>query len=190
MRVLVTGGAGFIGANLARRMSRSHPDWEIMALDNLRRRGAELNLDALVECSAEPSGLAGVDGSPDYVVKSNPLGASNCLELARRPSAYVVFLSTRRVYPVAALTSLALNEADTRSSWAATQPVPGASPNGISDQFPLDGARTLYGTTRLTAELLIAEYREAYGLKAVINRCGVFAAPWPMGEVAQGAFTL
>ncbi len=216
MRVLITGGAGFIGANLAVGLSERQPDWKLMAADNLRRRGAELNLtrlrqagvafthadvrvlddllalggfDAVVECSAEPSALAGVDGSPDYLVQSNLVGAYHCLELARRSHAHLVFLSTSRVYPVEALCGLAFDETETRFELRADQPVPGASAAGISEAFPLDGARTLYGSTKLAAELLIAEYRATYGLSAVINRCGVIAGPWQMGKVDQGVFT-
>jgi CDP-paratose 2-epimerase len=44
MRVLVAGGAGFVGANLALGLAARHPDCTISALDNLRRRGSELNL--------------------------------------------------------------------------------------------------------------------------------------------------
>src|SRR5271169_1081205 len=46
-RVLVTGGAGFIGASLAVGLAKRHPQWEVFALDNLRRRGSELNLPRL-----------------------------------------------------------------------------------------------------------------------------------------------
>jgi CDP-paratose 2-epimerase len=216
MRVLITGGAGFIGSAVALGLASRHPDWDLSVLDNLHRRGAELNLprlreagvqfvhgdirvaedlmaireiDALVECSAEPSALAGVDGSPAYVVQSNLVGAYNCLELARREKAYVVFLSTSRVYPVHPLRSLNLEESESRFNLAAEQPFPGVSSAGIAETFPLDGARTLYGTTKLAAELLIEEYREAYGLRAVIDRCGVIAGPWQMGKVDQGVFT-
>jgi CDP-paratose 2-epimerase len=216
MRVLVTGGAGFVGSNIALGLAERHPDWEIVALDNLRRRGSELSLprlraadirfahgdvrvpddllglpdlDVLVECSAEPSALAGFGGSPDYVVSSNLLGAYHCLELARRREAYVVFLSSSRVYPVAALRSLALEETDTRFEFSDVQALTGASPAGIDERFPLDGARTLYGATKLAAELLVEEYRDAYRLRAVVDRCGVIAGPWQMGKVDQGVFT-
>jgi CDP-paratose 2-epimerase len=216
MRVLVTGGAGFVGANLAIALAQRHPDWEVLALDNLYRRGSELNLgrlsaagvsfvhgdvrqpgdlhaagavDALVECSAEPSVLAGTGGSPDYVVQTNLLGAYHCLEYARACGARVVFLSTSRVYPVAALRAMRLEEAETRFVIAEQQDLPGVSPEGVSEALPLEGARTVYGTTKLAAELLVAEYAESYGLQAVVDRFGVIAGPWQMGRVDQGVFT-
>ena len=66
-------------------------------------------IDALVECSAEPSALAGsADGATDYPVRTNLLGAWHCLELARRDRAHVVFLSTSRVYPIKPLQQLAI----------------------------------------------------------------------------------
>jgi CDP-paratose 2-epimerase len=215
-RVLITGGAGFVGANVALAFASRHPGWQIVALDNLKRRGSELNLprlreagvsfvhgdvrqfadldgvgefDAIVECSAEPSVLAGVDGAPDYLIQSNLVGAYHCLEAARRRGAFLVFLSTSRVYPVVPLETLKLEEVETRFELADSQSVAGVSRLGVSEGMPLEGARTLYGMTKLSAEMLIEEYRAAYGLRAVVNRCGVIAGPWQMGKVDQGVFT-
>lgn len=215
-RVLVTGGAGFVGANVCVALAERHPGWELVALDNLHRAGSELNLprleaagvefvradvrelaaldavgpiDALVECSAEPSALVGMSGDTSYPFETNLVGAYNCLELARRHEAQMVFLSTSRVYPYRALSDLPLSEAPTRYELAAGQQLPGVSTAGISERFPLDGPRTLYGATKLAAELLIAEYAANFGLRAAINRCGVIAGPWQMGRVDQGVFT-
>ena len=215
-RLLITGGAGFVGSNLAVSLASCHPDWEILALDNLYRRGSELNLPrlekagvefvcgdvrspedlerasgltAIIECSAEPSVMSGVDGDTSYLVNTNLTGAYNCLELARKVGAFMVFLSTSRVYPIELQLSLALAEAPTRFELASSQQIPGVSSAGISEEFPLTGARTLYGTTKLTAELLIEEYRAAFGVRAVVDRCGVIAGPWQMGKVDQGVFT-
>lgn len=215
-RLLITGGAGFVGSNLAVTLASRRPEWEIVALDNLHRRGSELNLErlekagvefvrgdvrtpedleripaptAIVECSAEPSVMSGVDGNTSYLLHTNLTGAYNCLELARRTGAFMLFLSTSRVYPVAPQLALRLEETETRFELAREQPVAGASAAGISEAFPLTGARTLYGTTKLAAELLIEEYRAAFGLRAVVDRCGVIAGPWQMGKVDQGVFT-
>jgi CDP-paratose 2-epimerase len=216
-RVLITGGAGFVGANLAVALARSHPDWELVALDNLYRRGSELNLprlgeagvefvradvrdreallglvpvDAVVECSAEPSALMEPDGETAYPVETNLMGAFNCLELARRDSAQLVFLSTSRVYPYGALGEIAYREGATRFEIDAEQELSGISPRGVSEDFPLTGPRTLYGATKLAAELLIAEYAARWDIPAVVDRCGVIAGPWQMGRVDQGVFGL
>jgi CDP-paratose 2-epimerase len=216
VRVVVTGGAGFVGASVCLALAKRNRGWELLAFDNLKRRGSELNLprlreagvrfihgdvrepadlmavpriDALVECSAEPSVLAGYGVEADYVVRTNLLGAYHCLELARRDDAIFVFLSTSRIYPIDALNRLKLTETETRLELAPDQELPGVSEAGISEAFPLDGARTLYGTTKLSGELLVAEYADAFGLRTVIDRCGVIAGPWQMGKVDQGVFT-
>ena len=41
----------------------------------------------ILECSAEPSVLAGVGGSPEYVINTNLMGTINCLEVARQQNA-------------------------------------------------------------------------------------------------------
>ena len=215
MRVLVTGGAGFVGGNVAVHLAQ-RGDWEVVALDNLHRPGSELNLprldtagvrcvrgyvrepddlaavgrvDALVECSAEPSVLAGVDGAVDYLVQTNLLGAYTCLEHCRRHDAQLVFLSTSRVYPHTRLGAVELDETETRFVPRPEQEQPGITAAGVSEAFPLDGPRTLYGATKLAAELLIAEYAQVFGLRTVVNRFGVIAGPWQMGQVDQGIVT-
>jgi CDP-paratose 2-epimerase len=209
-RLLVTGGAGFVGSNLAIALA-ADPDVEVLVLDNLHRRGSELNLprlaeagvefargdvrepqdlnrlprlDLVVECSAEPSVVSGAAGDTSFVVHTNLTGAYNCLELARRDRAGMVFLSTSRVYPIAALSSIRLEEKETRYAIAAHQELDGVTAAGISERFPMQGPRTLYGTT-----LMIDEYRASFGLRAVIDRCGVIAGPLQIGKVDQGVFT-
>ena len=215
--ILVTGGAGFVGSHLALGLRRERAQDRVVALDNLRRRGSELNLsrlreggveflhgdirnpedvdaagpvDLIVECSAEPSVLAGYDASPRYVVDTNLNGTVNCLELARKHGAGIVFLSTSRVYPMAPLNAAAYVEEETRFSLCAEQTTPGLSERGISEAFPLEGVRSLYGTTKLCSELLLYEYLEMYNLRGVVNRCGVLTGPWQMGKVDQGVVAL
>lgn len=214
---LVTGGAGFVGSSLALRLKRDHAEARVIAFDNLKRRGSELNLsrlaaggvefvhgdvrhkadlalpaplDCLIECSAEASVLAGYDGAPDYVIDTNLVGAVNCLELARRHGATFLFLSTSRVYPIRTINGLEAHETDTRFELDDVQSVRGASAEGISEEFPLEGGRSIYGASKLAAELLIQEYVDVYGLRAVINRCGVLAGAWQMGKVDQGVVAL
>ena len=216
--VLIAGGAGFVGSNLAIALRTRYNDARIIAVDNLRRRGSEWNLprlaahrieflhadirrpddlefprarfDLVVDCSAEPAVLAAYDKGPSYVIDTNLAGTVNLLEVARHHGAAVVFLSTSRVYPVAKIEAIAYEERDTRFALAERQAIPGVSANGISELFPLDGPRSLYGTTKLACELILEEYADMYGMPYVIDRCGVITGPWQMGKVDQGVFAL
>jgi CDP-paratose 2-epimerase len=215
--ICITGGAGFVGSNLAVAFKRAHPRLEIVALDSLKRRGSELTLerlrehgirfqhgdircpedlaavpafDLLLDCSAEPSVQAGATGSPAYVLHTNLTGTIHCLEAARQRGAAVLFLSTSRVYPMDRLNALHYAESATRFSWKADQGLPGLSAEGVAEDFPLTGVRSFYGASKLASELLLQEYANTYGVKALINRCGVIAGPWQMGKVDQGLVTL
>lgn len=210
--ILVTGGCGFVGSNLALRMKIVYPNAKITAFDNFSRRGSELNrhrleqvgitvvegdvrnrpeLDAfapdlILDCAAEPSVLAGRDGTPLYVTDVNLGGTLNCLELARLNKADFVFLSSSRVYPIAPINALAWEEKDTHFELSAQQTTLGASREGISEEFKLEGTRTLYGATKLASELFVQEFISTFGIRGVINRCGVIAGPWQFGKVDQG----
>jgi CDP-paratose 2-epimerase len=211
LRILITGGAGFVGSNLALAARSRLAGAEVVCMDNLHRRGSEFNLprlkhagvdfycgdvrnalefpagpfDFLVECSAEPSVLAGRESSPDYLFETNLGGAYRCFEKAREWKSRVLFVSTSRVYPVASLEAHPFREEPTRFVWG-DEGTPGITREGVSEEVAMKGARSLYGFTKLAAEELIEEYRAGFGLKALINRCGVIAGPWQFGKVDQG----
>ena len=216
--ILITGGAGFVGSALALELKKNYPSYEITCLDNLKRKGSELNVsrltkagihfthgdirnkedfdalpvaDIVIEASAEPSVLAGINGgTPDYLINTNLFGTVNCLNYAVKCNAGFIFLSTSRIYPIKNIETLNFEEEETRFALSANQKLPGVSEKGIAEDFPLNGARSLYGTTKLASELLIQEYNEFYGLKTIVNRCGVLTGPWQMGKIDQGVMVL
>lgn len=213
--ILITGGAGFVGSSLALHLINRFPGTRIVCLDNLYRHGSELNLPRLqaaeiefirgdirqagdfpvgpfefiIECSAEPSVLAGYGGVPDYLMETNLMGTYRCLEQARQWHSKTIFLSTSRVCPISVLEQHPWSEQPTRFAW---NDVPGTaiSSPGVSEACAMNAARSLYGWTKFASESLIEEYRSGFGLRAVTNRCSVLARPWQMGKVDQGVVAL
>ena len=212
----ITGGAGFVGSTIALRVKQSRPSATVVVLDNLARRGSELNVprlqaagivfqqgdvsraadlealprfELMIHCAAEPAVHGEIGASPRAGLETNLVGTINCLELARARRAAFLYLSTSRVYPIARLNALPYREDATRFSWQAAQ-APGFSEHGVAEDFPLEGARSLYGAAKLAGELIIQEYAGTYGLKALTNRCGVLAGPWQMSRIDQGVVGL
>jgi len=217
MEILITGGAGFVGSSLALTLKSKYPDYRITAFDNLRRRGSELNLDrlkaacvdfihgdirnpedlaltgdfqVLIDASADPSVLSGINSPVLPVINANLNGTIQALELAASRKAHFVFLSTSRIYPVKPLEEANFVELDTRFEWTDIQKHPGLSREGVAENFPLEGSRSFYGASKLASELLIQEYCTHKNMKAIVNRCGVISGPWQMGKIDQGVLVL
>lgn len=217
-RVLITGGAGFVGSHVALRLKAAFPAAAIAALDNLSRAGSETNLplleqagvsfrrgdirslddvtsavaepELIIDCAAEPSAMAGYGGSAEYVVQTNVTGTYHCLELARRTQADMLFVSTSRVYPYGLLNALPTVEQETRYALDPQQQLAGVSAHGITEDFPLEGPRSIYGTTKLVSEYLVEEFADAYGFRFIINRAGLLTGPRQMGKTDQGLIVL
>jgi len=159
MQILVTGGCGFVGAAICRRLLACREGVRLTVLDSLRRAGAEANRDALtaagvrvvhgdvrlasdfeglagaydwvIDAAAEPSVLAGTGTGRRELIDHNLLGTVNLLEAAARHGAGVVFLSTSRVYSIPALASLPLVERAPRGAAAYALDESRALPGGV-----------------------------------------------------------
>ena len=216
--ILITGGAGFVGSNLAILLKEKYPAYSVMCMDNLKRRGSELNLarlrdhgiafihgdirnssdfdqiqipvECIIDAAADPSVLAGLNGNTGYLIDTNLNGTIHTLNFAMKHRANFIFLSTSRVYPIKAIEEIEVVETDTRFELALSRQIPGLSRNGVSEKFSLEGARSIYGATKLASELMVEEYREMFGLRTVVNRCGVLTGPFQMGKLDQGVVVL
>ena len=203
--ILITGGAGFVGSNLAVYLKNKHSDVNVICFDNLSRRGSELNLarfeksgidfikgdvsqenemlalpiiDLLIDCAAEPSVLASFE-DPEKTLATNYQGTINSLNLIKRDNADIIFLSTSRVYPIKDINEIETVERETRFDWSDDL-------NGIDEKFTTDGFNTVYGESKLKSEIEILNFLKANDSKGVITRFGVIAGPWQMGKIDQG----
>ena len=167
MKLLVCGGAGFIGSNFVRIRVRDHGD-EVVVLDKLTYAGRRENLqdldveivvggiedpakvaqaiegcDAIVNFAAETH----VDRSisePEAFINTHALGTYVLLEAARERGLRYVQVSTDEVYG-----------SIEQGSFTETSPLQPSSP---------------YSATKAGADLLVASYRHTYGLEALICR--------------------
>ena len=169
-QIFITGGAGFVGSTLSIGIKERYPNYRVIALDNLRRRGSELNLsrlkeagvefihgdirnpedldgfqnlDVIIDASADPSVLSGITSPVTPLINANLNGTVNCLELAHKTGANFIFLSTSRVYPIKNIESANFEELETRYQWTDSQVMRGISAKGIAENFPLEGSRSL-----------------------------------------------
>ena len=144
-------------------------------------------VEAIVECSAEPSVLAGMGAAR----------TSSCRRTSRRAQLPRARPPRRRAFRLPLDQPRLSRRSAARANLARTRRASRSRPrspsrarreHGIAEDFPLAGARTLYGATKLAAELLLEEYAELRRPRQ-IDRCGVIAGPWQMGKVDQGVFT-
>ncbi len=214
MRVLITGICGFAGNVIARTLLESREGIQISGIDNLSRRGSETNLeplralgceiqvadlqnpevlnhhpaaDWLIDAAAEPSVLAGLSGasSATALLQNNLFSTVPMLEFCRRHGAVFSLLSTSRVYGIHPLTSIPLEVCNN-----AFAPRAGSEfARGIGERFPTTAPVSLYGASKLCAEMLALEFGDAFNFPVWINRCGVLAGAGQFGKADQGIFS-
>ncbi|MFC4168351.1 SDR family NAD(P)-dependent oxidoreductase [Teichococcus aestuarii] len=207
--VLVTGGAGFIGSNLADRLLRD--GHEVLVFDALARPGVAANLewlrqqhgarmipviadlrdDAAVQAAAQDAQavfhLAAqvavttslADPREDFDV--NLRGTFTLLEALRRRGEAVplVFASTNKVY--GNLPDIALE----RSGDAYVPADPAIRATGIGEQRPLD-FHTPYGCSKGAAEQYVLDYARSFGLPTAVLRMSCIYGERQMGTEDQG----
>jgi CDP-paratose 2-epimerase len=200
MNILVTGGCGFVGSNLAIYLKKKLKNIRITSLDNLYRRGSEINLnrlkkfkiknikkdisneknllslkkfDLIIDCCAEPA-IEKSRYEQDRVFQTNLIGTFNVLKKCAKDRADIIFLSSSRVYSIEKINYIFKKKKTFL----------------IDESFSTLSPKSLYGFTKLSSEELIKEFSYIYKFKYIINRFGVIAGPWQFGKQDQGFVSL
>jgi CDP-paratose 2-epimerase len=207
--ILITGGAGFIGTNLAHRLlSAGVP---VIVLDNLSRPGVDDNLrwlrtlyprllqveiadirdaaalarivpnvSAIYHFAAQTAVTTSLlDPAQDFDVNAG--GTLQLLEAVRAcdPAPTLLYTSTNKVY--GGLDDVALRQTSRRY-----EPLdPKLAARGISERRPLD-FHTPYGCSKGTADQYVLEYARGYGLPATLFRMSCIYGPHQCGTEDQG----
>lgn len=205
-RILITGGAGFIGCNAARYFGARN--WSVTVLDNLSRAGTKDNLlwlregaafdfehadvrdearinrllsetrfDAVLHLAAQVAVTTSViDPRADFAV--NALGTFNMLDAVRMhcPEAVFIFASTNKVYGKVAGASTELR--GNRYGYS-------DRPHGIGEAEPLDFLSP-YGCSKGAADQYVLDYARIYGIPATVFRQSCIYGPRQFGVEDQG----
>lgn len=152
-------------------------------------------IDLICDASAQPSVVTGY-ANPLFDITNNSLGLIHVLEFARKRGCPLIFWSSNRVYSADRTNAPPHRATATRLAWDkeacqrqfAGKPLAGFDPDrGFSEEFTLEGKeRSIYGLSKLMADLACQEYAGAFGLKTVINRFGVISGEGQFGKSDQG----
>lgn len=175
MKILVTGGAGFIGANFVHYVQRERPDWDITVFDALTYAGNLKNLDGLnnthfafikgdiCDEDAIDAAVAGCDAvvhfaaeshndnslhSPWPFVNTNLVGTFRVLEAVRKHSKRLHHISTDEVYG-----DLALDD-----------------PRKFTPDTPYNPSSP-YSSTKAGSDHLVRAWVRSFGVRATISNC-------------------
>jgi dTDP-glucose 4,6-dehydratase len=181
VKVLVTGGAGFIGTNFVLRTHELRPDWELTVLDALTYAGDASNLaglgdavrfvqgdvadadlvdslvagtDVVVHFAAESHNDNSLD-DPWPFVRTNVVGTFRLLEAVRRHGARLHHVSTDEVYG-----DLELDD-----------------PQRFTEQTPLNPSSP-YSATKGSADLLVRAWVRSFGIQATLSNCSNNYGPY------------
>lgn len=181
MRLLVTGGAGFIGSNFVRHIYQERPTWQVTVLDVLSYAGDKKNLagmedrvklvvgnicdaktvdelvakaDAVVHFAAESHNDNSLE-SPWPFVETNIIGTYQLIEAARKYDVRFHHISTDEVYGDL--------ELDDPQKFTPDTPYQPSSP---------------YSSTKASSDLLVRAWIRSFGLKATISNCSNNYGPY------------
>ena len=205
MKILITGGCGFVGSNLAIFLKKNK--YKVYSLDNLYRKGSKYNLsrlknfgiknynfdiknfsklkklqkfDLIIDACAEPS-VNSFLSDIDRLIETNLIGTFNIIKKCLKDNTKIIFLSSSRVYDLNSLNSLIKKKKIKNKINLKKE---------ININFSTNGVKSLYGFTKFTSEELIKEISFISKLRYIITRFGVIAGPYQFGKVDQGFFSL
>ena len=213
-RIFITGICGFLGSNLA--LYFQSLGYKVYGIDNLSRRGSEKNFKilknrnikifkadlkksnsinlfkkeksfaAFIHCAALTSVLDGTNNiSTEFLYENNILSTLNSLRLCKFLKSKFIYISSSRVYSINKLNELKFRIAKNKFQLI-NKKNHTTSSKGVNENFSVNSPLSLYGSSKLMCENLVAEYCNFNNILFVINRCGLLAGSGQLFKNDQG----
>jgi len=182
MRILITGGAGFIGSNFVRHILATHPEHTIINLDKLTYAGnlenlrdleglpsyafikgdicdkklvEDLEFDAIINFAAESHVDRSIlDAYP--FLQTNVIGTQSLLEAAKKRNCRMLHVSTDEVY--------------------------GSIGQGLFTENSPISPNSPYAASKASSDLLVRAYHETFGMDLIVTRCSNNYGPYQFPE--------
>ncbi|WP_018124805.1 dTDP-glucose 4,6-dehydratase [Desulfovibrio oxyclinae] len=189
MKILVTGGCGFIGTNFIRMMLRKHPDWQIVNLDKLTYAGNRLNLLDLEQDEPRYSFVQGdicdrelcmeIMADPHLDAVVNFAAESHVDRSINDPSPFV----TTNIQGAQNLMECARQNGISRFVHVSTDEVYGTlGPEGKFTECTPLAPNSPYSASKASADMMARAYFETYGMPMVVTRCSNNYGPYQFPE--------
>lgn len=190
MKILVTGGCGFIGSNFIRYFLKNHPDYSLINVDKLTYAG---NLENLSDIARSPryhfirGDIADAPMMEELVSKGldaivNFAAESHVDRSIEDPSAFmktnvigtfVLLESIRKVFPKQSIRFLHISTDEVYGSLGET--------GAFTEETPLS-PNSPYSASKTAADLLVRAYHHTYGIPTLITRCSNNYGPYQFPE--------
>lgn len=186
-RVLVTGGAGFIGSNFLQMVLRDRADWQVVCLDALTYAGNLANLSDVLQkdnftfvkgdiCDTETVNAVfepGIDAVVNFAAESHvDRSIHGCQE----------FIRTNIMGTQVLLDACRANAVSTFLQVSTDEVYGSLGPEGLFTETTPLAANSPYSASKAGADLLVRSYWHTHGLPVIITRCSNNYGPWQFPE--------
>jgi dTDP-glucose 4,6-dehydratase len=186
MKVLVTGGLGFIGSNFCRYMLANHPDWELINVDK-------------IGIGANPANLRDIENDKRYTfIKGDICNPQLMNRLVHQVDMVVniaaethvdrsivdpyIFVQNNTLGTYTILESLRKHNHKARFLQVSTDEVYGEAPEGsFTENTPLKPGNP-YSASKAAADMFVLSYQKTFGLNVSITRCTNNFGPYQLPE--------
>lgn len=194
MKYLITGGAGFIGSNLAYRLLNNSN--EVVIYDNYSREGVEINISWLKSFNFKKLKVVKADIRDLPKLKKYIAGCDVVFHLAAQVAVTTSVINPREDFEINLLGTLNVLETARKQKkmpivvYSSTNKVYGSLENvsignGITETQNLD-FHSPYGCSKGAADQYVRDYYRIYGLKTVVFRQSCIYGPRQLGVEDQG----